>query len=334
MKMFRVGILTALLSLPFAFSAFAAMPTMCGKKVDSFDFVVDYSGSMMMTNGEMKEIKMDLAKIVLTRINSIIPNLDYHGGMHTLAPAATMLNQDLWNRAEMASTIQKLNSGLDIFGRLTPMGTGLKTYEPWISSMRRGAALILVTDGDNNRGLNLVEVVKGIYASQRDLVVHIISFADTKNGRETIKNIAALNPESIVADGVALATNDTVLEKFVMDVWCEQEEEVIVLRGVNFAFDSAKLDAKSIAILTAAAGMLKRSPNKMIILSGWTDSIGTDAYNIGLAKRRAIAVKNFFTTQGIPASRIEAIGRGKSFKYDNATEEGRYMNRRVEIMFE
>ncbi len=334
MKLFRIAFFTALLSVTLAFSAFAAAPTMCSKKVDSFDFVVDYSGSMMMTNSKMKEIKMDLAKVVLTRINSIIPDLDYHGGMHTLAPAATMINQGLWNRSEMGAAINKLNSNLPIFGRLTPMGTGLKTYEPWISSMRRDAALILVTDGDNNRGLNLVEVVKGIYASQRDLIVHVISFADSKNGKEVIQQIAALNPQTIVADGVNLATNDAVLQKFVLDVWCEEGEDVIVLRGVNFAFNSDKLDSKAVAILTEAANIIKANPNKAIILNGWTDSIGSENYNMGLSKRRASAVKNFFASQGVPASRIEAIGRGKSYKYNNATEEGRYMNRRVEIMFE
>ena len=44
-------------------------------------------------------------------------------------------------------------------------------------------------------------------------------------------------------------------------------------------------------------------------------------------------MKNYLVTQGVPASRMIAIGKGKSFRYDNNTEEGRYMNRRTELVF-
>ena len=66
---------------------------------------------------------------------------------------------------------------------------------------------------------------------------------------------------------------------------------------------------------------------------GWTDSIGTDAYNKKLSLRRAESVKNYLVAQGVPAARMVAEGMGKSFRYDNATEEGRYMNRRTELVF-
>ena len=44
-------------------------------------------------------------------------------------------------------------------------------------------------------------------------------------------------------------------------------------------------------------------------------------------------MKNYLVAQGVPASRMIAIGKGKSFRYDNNTEEGGYRNRRTELVF-
>ena len=331
MKSFRLLVLAAALVLSYAVAA-AAAPA-CTKKIDSFDFVVDYSGSMMMKNAQLKQDKILVAKSVLQRVNAAIPALDYNGGLHTISPNGVIVAQGPWDRNTMAAGINKLRSGFDVFGRMTSMGTGLQAYEPFLSSMKRDAAVILVTDGDNNRGSNLVEVARQLYASQRNLVIHIVSFADNKNGEETIKQVAALNTATIVVRGEELATSDAALERFVLSVFC-QDEDVIVLRGVHFAFNSYALDSKAMGILNEAAGLIKASPNKRVVLSGWTDWIGSDAYNMKLSQERANSVKNYLVKQGIPASRMTAIGRGKSFKYNNETAEGRAMNRRTEISFE
>ena len=332
MKSLRYLAIAAALVLSFAIAATAAVPN-CNKKVNSFDFVVDYSGSMMMTNKQLKLDKIVVAKNVLQRINTAIPALEFNGGLHTITPNGVIIPQGPWDRAAMASGIDKLKSGYQIFGRMTGMGTGFQEYEPFISSMQTPSAIILVTDGDNNRGANVVDVCRQLYANNRDLTIHIVSLADNAKGEAIIKDIAALNPNTIVVRGEELATSDAAVEKFVIDVFCG-EEDVIVLRGVHFAFDSYALDSKARGILDEAATLIKAHPNQKVILKGWTDYIGSDSYNKVLSQNRANSVKKYLESQGIPASRMTAIGCGKSFKYDNHTEEGRYMNRRVEISFE
>ncbi len=332
--MFFLRNVIALLLMVLALPTLAQANLVCGKKVESFDFVVDYSGSMMLSHDMIKEPKVDIAKAVLTRINSVIPALDYTGGLHTVAPVTSIINQGPWNRETMAAAIGQLHSNFPVFGRMTPMGTGMQSYEPWIAGMQRNSAIILVTDGGNNRGVNIVDVVRNMYASQRGLVVHLVSFAQTAAEKQTIAELASLNPATIVAEGVKLASDDGALRKFVLDIWCDESEEVVVLRGVNFAFDSSALDAASQNTLIAAAVIIKQNANKRVIVEGWTDYIGTDAYNQTLSEKRAQAVKNFLVQQGVPASRLTAIGRGKSFKYDNKNAEGRYLNRRVELIFQ
>jgi OOP family OmpA-OmpF porin len=78
--------------------------------------------------------------------------------------------------------------------------------------------------------------------------------------------------------------------------------------------------------------ILQEEPGTDFVLSGHTDSTGPEEYNQKLSERRANSVKTWLIDNGIPASRLSATGYGEtSPKYDNATREGRKLNRRVEL---
>ena len=106
----------------------------------------------------------------------------------------------------------------------------------------------------------------------------------------------------------------------------------IVLRGVNFAFDSAEIDGSSSVVLDAAADQLNECRNVAVRVEGNTDWIGTDAYNQGLSERRAESVQGHLIGRGVSASRLTAVGYGESQPIaSNETDEGRALNRRVEL---
>jgi OOP family OmpA-OmpF porin len=106
----------------------------------------------------------------------------------------------------------------------------------------------------------------------------------------------------------------------------------IVLRGVNFAFDSAEIDGSSSVVLDAAADQLRECPNVAVRVEGNTDSIGTDAYNQGLSERRSGNVMGHLINRGVSASRLSSAGYGESQPIaSNDTDEGRALNRRVEL---
>jgi OmpA-OmpF porin, OOP family len=106
----------------------------------------------------------------------------------------------------------------------------------------------------------------------------------------------------------------------------------IVLRGVNFAFDSAEIDPSSSVVLDAAADQLKECQNVAVRVEGHTDSVGSETYNQGLSERRAEGVQSHLVARGVSASRLTAIGFGESQPVaSNDTEEGRALNRRVEL---
>jgi len=109
----------------------------------------------------------------------------------------------------------------------------------------------------------------------------------------------------------------------------------IVLRGVNFAFDKSNIDGPSSVVLDAAADQLNECRNVAVRVEGNTDWIGTDAYNQGLSERRANSVMNHLISRGVPASRLTAVGYGESRPIaSNETDEGRALNRRVELKTE
>ena len=123
------------------------------------------------------------------------------------------------------------------------------------------------------------------------------------------------------------------------------QKVVIELRGVQFQFDRPRpgqtnlngiLDkpvSDSVAILDQAADTLKRYPDTQIQIDGYTDSIGSQAYNMKLSDRRAEFVAKYLTAHGVPASQISGTkGFGKDDPVaSNATAEGRERNRRVEF---
>jgi OOP family OmpA-OmpF porin len=106
----------------------------------------------------------------------------------------------------------------------------------------------------------------------------------------------------------------------------------IVLRGVIFAFDSDEITGVSMATLDVAAEMLRECPNVNTAVEGHTDSVGDEAYNLGLSQRRANSVSSYLSSHGVSPDRLQAKGYGESRPVaDNGTEDGRAKNRRVEL---
>ena len=76
---------------------------------------------------------------------------------------------------------------------------------------------------------------------------------------------------------------------------------------VNFAFDSARLDGNSQAVLREQAKWIRQFPEVRFRVYGHTDLVGSPSYNKRLGKRRANTVVNFLVSQGISRSRLEAV---------------------------
>ncbi|MDX9667208.1 OmpA family protein [Pseudomonas sp. P5_152] len=116
----------------------------------------------------------------------------------------------------------------------------------------------------------------------------------------------------------------------------EPQSEVITLSDqgeVLFAFDSAQLTPAAQEQLVGLMDKLKNADVLSIKVVGHTDSQGTDAYNQALSERRASSVAAFLLEQGLTPDKLTSQGMGESQPVaDNASEEGRAKNRRVELV--
>ncbi len=112
------------------------------------------------------------------------------------------------------------------------------------------------------------------------------------------------------------------------------KEETIVIRDVHFQFDKATLTASDKEVLNKIATRLKaEAPTAQLTVTGYTDSVGSDAYNQKLSDKRAHSVVEYLIEQGVPRSSfVSVVGAGESNPVaDNSTADGRAQNRRTEI---
>ena len=102
--------------------------------------------------------------------------------------------------------------------------------------------------------------------------------------------------------------------------------------GIQFDTGSSKLRADSMPALNAVLGLINGRPGSKWIMAGHTDNQGSDALNIPLSKARAASVVSWLTAHGITSDRLEPRGFGSMRPVaDNATANGRALNRRVEV---
>jgi len=104
------------------------------------------------------------------------------------------------------------------------------------------------------------------------------------------------------------------------------------LSNVFYEIDSWQLKKESMTELDNLATLLSDNMNLVIEIGGYTDSTGTENYNISLSEKRALSVVNYLIKKGISSERLKYKGYGNTSPLgDNVTSEGRKLNRRTEV---
>jgi OOP family OmpA-OmpF porin len=342
---------TLLLLIFLAFLAFPLSVTAeMVKKVDNFIVFIDQSGSMAWAKAEPGNQKIEQAVDAIKRFDKATPELGYNGGVSTFAPYGTVSSPTVYKTGALGSAADSISPPFNWF---TPMGDGFADIDSDLAKLSGKTALILYTDGESNEGMDPVQEAKGLYGKySNNLCLHVVSYADSPQGEQIIKDIAALSACSVVADAKSLNSDDA-MARFAKAILYEDKppapapkaapapapapapvvvaKEVITF-NLLFDFDKAEIKDEMIPSLEQVKMIIDEDPKTNFVLSGHTDSTGAEDYNQGLSERRAAAVKGWLVDHGVPAARLQTVGYGEGrAKYDNATREGRKLNRRVEM---
>jgi outer membrane protein OmpA-like peptidoglycan-associated protein len=160
-----------------------------------------------------------------------------------------------------------------------------------------------------------------LYDYFRQMEREIIANFEMKN-----KNISDLNCR------LRFYIDDVSVEAVNENQFSAEEGKITVLKNVFFDFDKYDLLPESFAELNKLVLFLNENPLLKIEISGHTDIIGSESYNISLSEARAKSVVDYLINKGIKSERLKYKGYGTSVPVaDNNSPEGRAQNRRVEF---
>ena len=107
---------------------------------------------------------------------------------------------------------------------------------------------------------------------------------------------------------------------------------LIMPSNITFATDGRNINSKFYPVLDSVVLVIKEFNKTTVVVAGFTDSSGSNAYNQKLSEDRAKSVADFLLNQKVNPARIDVVGFGEQHPIaSNKTKEGRSLNRRVEI---
>jgi outer membrane protein OmpA-like peptidoglycan-associated protein len=192
-----------------------------------------------------------------------------------------------------------------------------KTKEPLDAKIR-------ISDKENNVEVGITRRAVGIYQV-------IFRNEKEKTYAITVENEGSMFKNEDLEIPAMATTEKKILKEYELS-----KIEVgfkTVLRNIYFDFNQASFKMESYQELSKLERMLKENTTIKVEISGHTDNVGSDAYNMELSQRRANAVVNWLVKKGVDRSRLIAKGYGESkpLATNDDEEEGRSINRRTEF---
>jgi OOP family OmpA-OmpF porin len=337
------------------------------QKTDNFLVLLDASGSM----GEKYkgQTKFKTAEQIVSRMNQTIP-----GAMNLNAAVITFgagFSSDVtgtfgpgaYSKEGLESSLGKVG-----YGGYTPIGPAFSAGGADKASMSGTTAVILVSDGKQNAGMDASKAAREVKNRFGDNVCfYTVLVGDDPAGKELMDEIARIGQCGFSTTADAVYSSEG-MANFVGATFCSGAPPVAVVAAVEdsdgdgvadnldkcpntpkgatvnqygcwayqgdilFDFDKYAIKPSAYPILDEALVVYEKNPGIKVEIQGFTDNIGSDEYNLGLSQRRAEAVEKYLEGKGVDPDAVSAKGYGSANPIaSNDTKEGRAQNRRVEF---
>ena len=311
------------------------------RTADNFIILFDSSSSMKeFVNKGTKETKYDVVKKILGERQRMLPDLGYNAGLYLYTPFQEVYPMAPYDSAKFAAAIDNLPA--EPKGR-TPLAEGIREIGPVLEKLSGKTAVFIFSDGtfDHLPDVKLPEDHTRELAEQHNVCFYMISSATKGQAEKRLTDMAKANACSRVIPIEAFVNNPgymtgalyTVKASAVVETTTEARIAGLKAQDGNFAFNKSDIRPEFQSELDEVGKFLQNNSNAYVMLVGYTDSIGSEEYNLDLSHRRANSAANYLTANhNIDRNRIVVNYYGEANPIaSNDTDEGRAQNRRVEV---
>ncbi len=311
------------------------------KTADNFIVLMDTSESMNHRWAkDSTKSKLEVAKEILINGEQALPDLGYNAALYEFTPFEELYPMGPLDKEKYAQAINGIKADA---GGNTFLPRALRSLEPVLQGASGKTVVFIFSDGsfsEISAGMNDPGDLTTELAGKYNVCFYVVGDATQPDDQKRLRDMAKSNecsrliPFAKFVENPQYNTGALYLVKTtsVVETLTEMKAAGAAGENIHFEFGSADLRPEFHDELDQVAGYLTSNPKSYVVLAGFTDSVGSEEYNLGLARRRAESVGAYLMNANVSEDRIVKDWFGKLNPVaDNATAEGRRMNRRVEI---
>ena len=310
------------------------------KTADNFIVLMDTSQSMNHRwQKDATKSKLEAAKEILINGEQGLPDLGYNAALYEFSPFEELYPMGPLDKEKYAQAINSIKA--DAEGN-TFLPRALRSLEPVLQGASGKTVVFVFSDGvySDIAGMKDAGDVATELAAKYNVCFYVIGDGNTNLNQKRLQDMAKANECSRLIPFAKYINNPQYnsgalyVVKTTSEVVTVSDMKAVGAKGVNilFDFDSVAIRPEYEGGLDDIGEFMQNNPNSYVVLAGFADSVGDEEYNLGLSRRRAESAGAYLQKNAnIDADRIVVEWFGKHNPVaDNATPEGRKLNRRVE----
>ena len=308
---------------------------------DNVIVLFDASSSMKEPYKDTGKSRYDVARKILKERNAMLPDLGYNAGLYLFTPVGTVQSMQPWDKEKFAQAMDKLPAKAE---GPTMLQMGLDSIGPVLDGVSGKTKVFIFTDGTytavDGYDRKPVDIAREL-TDKHDVSFYLISYPKDDRAAKRLNEVASVDIVSRVIPFESFIEKPESINNILFTVKATEDIETITetrivgirIDNILFDFNVASHRSEFESELDELGKFMQSKPKSYAVLDGYTDSVGSDEYNLGLSKRRVETVVNhLMSNYNIDKSRIVMNWYGKTNPVaGNDTADGRKLNRRVEV---